>query len=108
SSLNPAPAGASVTLTATVTGSNPTGNVSFTDNGNAISGCTAVALNGARNSRTATCSTSSLAVGTHPIVANYAGDAGNIASASTPLSQVITAAGGGPSSNVALASAGGV
>ena len=58
SSLNPAPAGASVTLTATVTGTNPTGNVGFTDSGNAISGCTAVALTGAGNSRTATCSTS--------------------------------------------------
>ena len=50
----------------------------------------------------------SLAVGTHPIVASYGGDAGNAASASAPLSQVITAAGGGGSSNVALASAGGV
>ena len=46
------------------------------------------------NPRTASCSTSSLAKGTHSIVANYAGDAGNAASSSTPLSQVITAAGG--------------
>ena len=51
SSLNPAPAGASVTFTATVNGTNPTGNVGFTDNGNAISGCTAVALTGGGNSQ---------------------------------------------------------
>src|SRR6185436_16232130 len=108
SSLNPAQAGASVTLTATVNGTNPTGNVGFTDNGNAMAGCTAIALTGTGNSRTAACTTSSLAVGTHPITASYAGDAGNAASTSTALSQVITAAGGGPSSNVALASAGGV
>ena len=43
--------------------------------------------------------------GTHSIVAAYAGDAGNAASSSSPLSQVINAAG---ASNVALASNGGV
>src|SRR5207253_2042447 len=47
-------------------------------------------LTGSGNSRTATCSTSSLAVGTHSIVANYSGDAGNAASSSAPLSQVIS------------------
>jgi hypothetical protein len=103
SSGTPAVAGTTVTFTATVTGTNPTGSVGFTDSGNPIAGCTAVALGGAGNSRTAGCSTSNLAVGTHSIVANYSGDAGNNASSSAPLSQVITAMGG--SSNVALASA---
>src|SRR6185369_2291915 len=107
SSLNPAQVGASVTLTATVNGTTPTGNVGFTDNGNAIAGCSAVALTGTGNSRTAACTTSSLAVGTHPITASYAGDAGNAASASAALAQVITVA-APASSNVALASAGGV
>ena len=107
SSLNPAQVGASVTLTATVNGTTPTGNVGFTDNGNAIAGCSAVALTGTGNSRTAACTTSSLAVGTHPITASYAGDAGNAASTSAALSQVITVA-APASSNVALASAGGV
>ena len=59
-----------------------------------------------RQRRTATCSTSSLTVGTHSIVASYSGDAANAASVSTALSQVITDAAG--SSNVALASAGAV
>jgi hypothetical protein len=57
------------------------------------------------NTRSATCSTSSLSVGTHSIVASYSGDAGNTASSSPALSQGINASG---SSNVALASAGAV
>src|SRR5256714_13672906 len=91
SSLNPATINASVTFTATVSGSNPTGTVNFTDGGSSIAGCAAVALTGAGNSRTAVCSTSSLSVGTHSIVANYGGDAANATSSSSPLSQVITA-----------------
>ncbi len=41
SSLNPSTAGASVTFTATVAGSNPTGSVNFKDGANSISGCSA-------------------------------------------------------------------
>ena len=89
SSANPATAGSSVTLTATVSGSNPAGNVAFTDGGSVISGCSAVALTGSGNSKTAACSTSSLAVGSHSIVANYAGDANNAPTSSTPLVQTI-------------------
>ncbi len=91
SSGSPALVGSSVTFTATVTGSNPTGSVTFTEGGNAI--CPAGTLSG--TPRTASCSTSSLAAGVHSIVANYAGDAGNAASSSTPLSQVITGVAGG-------------
>ena len=105
SSLNPSTVGAPVTFTATVTGTAPTGSVAFTDGGNAISGCSGVALTGSGNARTAPCTTSALGVGTHSIVAAYAGDAGNAASSSSPLSQVVNAAG---SSNVALASNGAV
>src|SRR5437667_8058740 len=69
SSLNPSTAGTSVTFTATVTGSAPTGNVAFTADGTTITGCSAVALpTGSANSKTATCSTTSLAAGTHSIV----------------------------------------
>jgi hypothetical protein len=50
--------------------------------------------------------TSALASGSHNIVAAYGGDAGNAASSSAPLAQVVNAAGG--STNVALASNGGV
>ena len=89
----PAAAGATVTLTATVTGNAPTGNVSFTEGGNPLPGCAVpVALAGTGNSRTATCGTSSLAVGTHNIVASYGGDPGNLASVSAPLVQVINPA----------------
>jgi hypothetical protein len=97
-----------VTFTATVVGAAPTGTVNFKDGGTTIAGCGTSSLSGSGNSRAATCSTSSLAVGVHSIVASYTGDAGNLASASNTLSQVINAAGGGSSSNVALASVGAV
>ena len=89
SSGSPITVGSSVTFTATVSGTNPTGGVTFTEGGNAIAGCPAGTLSG--TSATAACSTSSLAVGVHSIVANYSGDAGNAASSSAPLSQVINA-----------------
>src|SRR6185503_482627 len=87
------------------TGTNPTGSVAFSSDGNGIAGCSAVALAGSGNARTAACATSALSQGTHSIVAAYAGDAGNAASSSSPLSQGVNAAG---ASNVALASNGGV
>jgi hypothetical protein len=91
SSLNPATTGAAVAFTATVSGFAPTGSVNFTDGGSSISGCATVALSGSGNSRTAHCSTSALAAATHSIVASYAGDANNNASASATLSQVVNA-----------------
>ncbi|MEP6609799.1 MAG: Ig-like domain repeat protein, partial [Burkholderiaceae bacterium] len=105
SSGSPATIGTLVTFTATVIGINPTGSVNFTDGGTTITGCGAAALTGVGNTRTATCSSSTLSAGTHSIVGSYSGDAGNTASTSPPLSQVISASG---SSNVALASAGAV
>ena len=89
SSAHPATAGSSVTFTATVSGNNPTGNVAFTDGTSTISGCAAVALAGSGNSKTAACTTSSLTVGSHYIVARYAGDTNNLSSSSTPLMQTI-------------------
>ncbi len=107
SSKNPSTAGTSVTFTATVAGSNPTGSVNFKDGASSISGCSAIALSGSGNSKTAACSTSALTAATHSITAAYGGDASNAASTSAALSQVVNTGGGG-SSNVALASNGGI
>src|SRR4029077_3931831 len=59
--------------------------VSFTSNGTAISGCTAVMLS---SSRTAVCTSSTLAVGTDAIVANYSGDS-NYLPSSGSTSQLV-------------------
>jgi hypothetical protein len=105
-SLNPSTVGASVTFTASVTGVGPTGNVAFKDGASNI--CAAVTLVGTGNTRTATCTTGALSQATHSITAVYAGDAGNATSTSSALSQVVNAATAGASTNVALASNGGV
>ena len=94
SSANPSPAGASVTFTATVQGTSPTGTVNFLADGSAISGCSAKSLTGSGNIRTTTCSTSSLATGTRSIVAHYNGDSNNGTADSSPFSQTIGAAAG--------------
>ena len=90
SSANPSVLGASVTFTATVNGSAPTGTVAFTADNTTLIGCGSVALpTGSANSKSVTCSTASLAVGTHSIVATYAGDAANNGSTSPALSQLV-------------------
>jgi hypothetical protein len=91
SSRNPSSTGASVTFTATVTGSAPSGSVAFNADGTTIGGCAAVALPaGTANSKTATCATTSLSAGTHSIKASYMGDATNGGSTSATLSQVVS------------------
>jgi hypothetical protein len=104
-SVNPATAGSMITFTATVTGTAPTGAVAFKDNGAVLGGCSAVALSGTGNARTAKCSTTALSAGSHSIVASYAGDTGNYASTSNVLGQTVQVT-VIASSNVALASAG--
>jgi hypothetical protein len=90
SSANPSTTGQSVTFTATVaavapaTGT-PTGSVSFTSNGSAITGCTTVALSGS----TATCTTTTLAVGSDSIAAAYSGDSNFNSSSSGSLTQTV-------------------
>ena len=88
SSPNPSTFGDLVTITATVGPAGPpapTGTVSFTSNGAAISGCTAVLLG---SSRTAVCTSSALAVGTDAIVATYSGDT-NYSGSSGTLTQIV-------------------
>jgi hypothetical protein len=92
SSANPSTAGSTVTFTATVTGTSPTGPVNFTDGGASIAGCGAVAVSGSGNTRTAACSAGALAASTHRIVASYSGDSANAASTSSVLSQTINKA----------------
>lgn len=92
SSANPSTVGASIRFTATVNGTNPTGSVAFKDESSTISGCSAVALAGSGNSRTAACTTNALAGGTHNIVATYSGDTANAGSSSAALAQVVNKA----------------
>jgi hypothetical protein len=70
-------AGSSVTLTATVTGVAPGGTIAFRDGTQNVAGCTAVALTGNGNVRTAQCTTAALSLGTHTFFAAYPGDADN-------------------------------
>ncbi|WP_342728508.1 Ig-like domain repeat protein [Bradyrhizobium sp. B097] len=86
SSLNPSTPGQSVTFTATVTGTSPTGTVQFKD-GAANLGA-AVTLAGG----VATFTTSSLASGSHTITAVYGGDVNNTTSTSAELTQTVNKA----------------
>jgi Bacterial Ig-like domain (group 3) len=76
SSPNPASYGATVTLTATVSATDGGGTVSFTADGNPVPGCSSQSVTLVSASYQATCTTSSLAVGSHNIVAAYSGDTG--------------------------------
>jgi hypothetical protein len=88
SSALTAPGGTSVTITATVTPSTPgvvpTGTVNFTLNGAPL-GSSPVQSDG-----TAAFTSTTLAVGTDPIIATYNGDATYAASTSTALTETIT------------------
>jgi hypothetical protein len=94
SSANPSVFGQTVTFTATISvtapgAGTPTGNVTFRDNGVNIGGCASqtVAAN------VATCTLTTLAVGTHPITATYNGDASfNASSVSNIISQLVNKA----------------
>jgi M6 family metalloprotease-like protein len=82
SSLNPAPLGQAVTLTATISPSSATGSVQFLD------GTTSLGT-GTLSGGSATLAVSTLALGTHSITASYSGDANSSASTSPVLTQTI-------------------
>jgi alpha-tubulin suppressor-like RCC1 family protein len=78
--------GQSVTFTATLTGAaSPTGSVTILDGATTLGTAT---LSG----NTATFTTSALAVGTHSLAAQYAGDANNAAATSAALSHTVALA----------------
>lgn len=81
-SLNPSIVGQAVTFTATVSGSSPTGMVTFKDGATTLGTGT---LSGGQ----ATLSTSALTSGTHAITAVYGGDTSNSSSTSSVLSQTV-------------------
>lgn len=85
SSASPTAVGAIVTFTASVTGgaTQPSGNVRFYD-GTSLLGTAATSSTG-----TATFAISSLTLGSHPITANFTGDASNSPSTSPVLTQVV-------------------
>jgi Bacterial Ig-like domain (group 3)/FG-GAP-like repeat len=88
-SLSPSTVGANVTFTATVTSATAgtiTGTVTFLD------GVTTLAT-GTLASGKATIMTSSLVAGSHPITAQYGGDANYATSTSPGITQVVNAAG---------------
>jgi hypothetical protein len=78
--------GQSVTFTATVTPGSPTGTVTFKDGVTTI--CNAVAL----AAGSATCTTSTLSVATHPFTATYSGDTNVSAATSATVNQVVNKA----------------
>ncbi len=79
-------AASSVTFTATVVGQSPGGSVAFLDGASAISGCAAITL----TAGAAQCTTDTLGVGAHNLVAAYSGDAANTPSSSTVLVHNVT------------------
>lgn len=84
SSQNPSVSGQAVTFTATVTGSAPTGSVTFNDGGTAV--CSAVPLANGQ----AQCLAYPTGAGNHNMVAVYSGDANNASSSSPTLTQAVT------------------
>jgi hypothetical protein len=77
--------GESITLTATVTGSTPTGTVTFTDGSKSLGAPVGLRAGSAR------LTTAGLAVGSHSVTATYSGDAANAGSTSAAVTETVTA-----------------
>jgi uncharacterized repeat protein (TIGR01451 family) len=87
---NPAVAGQTVTLTATVAGDPPTGTVSFSDNSATLPCSPVTLIPGATNS-IATCTTTFTTTGTHSITASYSGDGDFVQATSSVLAVTVNA-----------------
>src|ERR1019366_9423098 len=85
SSLNPSITGQAVIFTASVTPSSATGTITFNDAGSSIG-------IGTLSGGAATLNIATLSVGTHLVTASYAGDANNVASNSSTLTQAVNKA----------------
>ncbi len=83
SGTEPSNGGVAITFTATVAGSTPTGTVSFFD------GLTLIGTSALDGSFQASLTTTTLGGGTHAIIAQYGGNAGNAPSASATLTQTV-------------------
>src|SRR5262249_51569258 len=83
SSPNPSTLGQPVTFTARITGNNPTGLVTFTDNGKVIGTATLV-------TGVATLTIATLPAGSHAVTASYPGDVNNLSDPETVI-QVVNA-----------------
>jgi beta-lactam-binding protein with PASTA domain len=83
-STNPLIVGNSVTFSATVAGSSPSGTVQFMDGVVSLGSPVALAA------RAAALTTSALSIGTHSIAAVYSGDTANGPSTSTVVSEVVS------------------
>ncbi len=90
-SINPSLVGAAVTFAANVNGGagTATGSLTISADGAALAGC----LNLPLSSGSATCSVSTLKVGTHSLTASYGGDAVYNASTSAVVTQTVSQAG---------------
>jgi hypothetical protein len=93
SAWNPSLSGQSILLSAAVMGDSPTGSVTFMEGASTLCTAQIVQKNG---TSAAFCSTgaaqSSLAVGSHSLIATYSGDFNNQGSASLVLMQAVSAA----------------
>lgn len=87
SSANPSNLGQTVTFSATVTGTSPSGTVQFNDGTTSLGPAVMLSGGGAQ------LITSSLALGNHSIMALYSGDANHAASTSTALLQAVASGG---------------
>jgi hypothetical protein len=89
---SPSASGTSVTFTAVVSPNDGGGTVNFKNGGSSIAGCSAQPVTLVGVNYQATCTTSSLPIGTNPITAVYSGDTSYAGSTSAILNYKIIAA----------------